>query len=47
MTYMLYQHKFFYMQLQRVIHGKNDFDEGFKILLDINQKIILLELRYN
>jgi len=24
------------------IHGKNDFAEGFKNLLDIDQKIILL-----
>jgi len=29
------------------IHGKNDFTEGFKILLDIDQKIILLDPQNN
>jgi len=28
-------------------HGKNDFAEGSKILLDTNLKIILLDLRNN
>jgi len=30
-----------------VLHGKNDFAEGFKILLDIDQKIILLDHQNN
>jgi len=29
------------------IHGKNDFTKGSKILLDIDQKIILLDLENN
>jgi len=28
-------------------YGKNDFDEGFKILLDTDQKIILLDHQNN
>jgi len=26
-----------------LLHGKNEFAEGFKILLDINQKIIFFD----
>jgi len=32
---------------EKSAHGKNDFAEGSKILLDINQKIILLDQQNN
>jgi len=31
----------------RFLHGKNDFAEGFKILLDTNLKIIMLDHQNN